>query len=75
MPLGAPSFREGLRWAAEIVPRAAARCSTSAASPPTVGDEGGFAPSCDSNEAAIELVLEAIERAGYRAGRADRASP
>jgi enolase len=67
MPVGASSFREALRWGAETYHNLKAvlkgkRYSTN------VGDEGGFAPSLGSNEEAIELILQAIEKAGYRAG-------
>jgi enolase len=66
-PLGAPSFREGLRWAAETF-HALGKLLHERGFVTTVGDEGGYAPSLDSNEAAIQLVLEAIERAGYEPG-------
>ena len=64
VPTGAPNFREGLRWCAEITHTLgqqlkARRLSTG------VGDEGGFAPDLESDEAAIEAVLEAVEKAGY----------
>lgn len=66
-PIGAPSFREAVRWGAEIFHTLkgilkAEKYSTS------VGDEGGFAPNLKSNEEALELILQAIERAGYRPG-------
>jgi enolase len=66
-PLGAPSFREGLRWAAETFHALGALLHERGFAT-TVGDEGGYAPSLDSNEAAIGLVLEAIERAGFAPG-------
>jgi enolase len=66
-PLGAPSFREGLRWAAETFHALGALLHERGFAT-TVGDEGGFAPSLESNEAAIALVLEAIQRAGFTAG-------
>jgi enolase len=66
-PLGAPSFREGLRWAAETFHALGALLHERGLST-TVGDEGGYAPSLESNEAAIALVLEAIERAGFAPG-------
>jgi enolase len=67
MPLGAPSFSEGLRWGAEIY--AALRKNLHAQGHATnVGDEGGFAPSLESNDAAIEAVLQAIQTAGYTPG-------
>ena len=68
VPVGAPSFREALRYGAEVFHTLkkllAARGLSTA-----VGDEGGFAPSLDSNEAALTLILEAIDKAGYKAGR------
>ncbi|HXF51001.1 MAG TPA: phosphopyruvate hydratase [Dehalococcoidia bacterium] len=67
MPVGAPTFREALRWAAETY-HALAAALKARGQPTNVGDEGGFAPSLSSNEAAVELLIEAIERAGYRPG-------
>ncbi len=68
MPVGAVSFREGLRAGAEIFH--ALRAVLMAAGYSTgVGDEGGFAPSLGSNEEALEVVAEAIRRAGYEPGR------
>jgi enolase len=66
-PLGAPSFREGLRWAAETFHALGALLHERGIAT-TVGDEGGYAPSLDSNEAAVAAVLEAIQRAGYAPG-------
>jgi enolase len=66
-PLGAPSFREALRWAAETFHALGALLHERGFAT-TVGDEGGYAPSLESNEAAISVVLEAIERAGYAPG-------
>jgi enolase len=66
-PLGAPSFREALRWAAETFHALGALLHERGFAT-TVGDEGGYAPSLESNEAAIALVLEAIERAGFAPG-------
>src|SRR5438552_17264755 len=66
-PLGAPSFKEALRWAAETFHALGALLHERGFAT-TVGDEGGYAPSLASNEAAIELVLEAITRAGYAPG-------
>jgi enolase len=67
MPLGAPSFREGLRWGTEIFhalkPVLAAEGYVT-----SVGDEGGYAPRLRSNDEALDLILAAIERAGYRPG-------
>ncbi len=67
-PVGAPSFREGLRWAAETYH--ALRGSLRSRGLSTgVGDEGGFAPSLRSNVEAVELILEAVARAGFSPGR------
>ena len=66
-PLGAPSFGEALRWASETF-HALGALLHERGMVTTVGDEGGYAPSLASNEAAIELVLEAIQRAGYALG-------
>ncbi len=67
MPVGVASFAEGLRAGSEIYQALKAVLHDRGLST-NIGDEGGFAPSLPSNEAAIEVVLEAIERAGYRAG-------
>ena len=67
MPLGASSFAEGLRWGVEVYHHLG-RLLHDEGQPTTVGDEGGFAPSLPTNDAAVELVLRAIERAGYRPG-------
>jgi enolase 1/2/3 len=66
-PLGAPSFREGLRWAAETF-HALGDLLREGGLATTVGDEGGYAPSLGNNEDAIAAVLSAIERAGYLPG-------
>ena len=66
-PLGAPTFAEALRWAAETF-HALGELLHERGFATTVGDEGGYAPSLETNEAAIGLVLEAIQRAGYRPG-------
>jgi enolase len=67
MPLGAPSFSEGLRWGTEIFH--ALRSILKAKGLSTgVGDEGGFAPSLASNQQAVDVVLEAIAKAGLKAG-------
>jgi enolase len=66
-PLGAPTFAEALRWAAETFHSLGALLHERGFAT-TVGDEGGYAPSLETNEAAIGLVLEAIQRAGYRPG-------
>jgi len=68
MPVGAPNFREAIRYGAEVFH--ALRSVLKAKGMSTgVGDEGGFAPNLPSNKAAIEVILEAIEKAGYKAGQ------
>jgi enolase len=67
VPIGAPSLREALRFGAEVFHALKALLDSRGWST-AVGDEGGFAPDLPSNEAAIEIILEAIDRAGYRAG-------
>lgn len=67
MPLGAESFAEGLRWGAEIY-HALKQVLKDKGYTVLVGDEGGYAPALQSNSEAIEVILEAIERAGYHAG-------
>src|SRR2546423_974291 len=67
VPVGAASFREALRCGAEIFHALKSLLESKRLST-TVGDEGGFAPNLPSNEAGLQLVLEAIERAGYHAG-------
>lgn len=64
VPTGAPTFREGLRWCAEITHTLGQQLKARGLST-GVGDEGGFAPDLESDEAAIEAVLEAVEKAGY----------
>ena len=66
-PIGAPSFREAVRWGAEVFHTLKGILKKEGLST-SVGDEGGFAPNLPSNEAAIELILEAIKQAGYDAG-------
>jgi enolase len=66
-PLGAPSFAEALRWGAEIF-HVLASVLREKGYATAVGDEGGFAPNLASNREAIELVLAAVEKAGYRPG-------
>jgi enolase len=66
-PLGAPTFAEALRWASETF-HALGKILHERGFATTVGDEGGYAPSLANNEAAIAVVLEAIEQAGYRPG-------
>ena len=67
LPVGAPSLREALRYGAEIFHSLKALLGASGAST-AVGDEGGFAPDLPSNEAALELISNAVEKAGYRLG-------
>ena len=67
MPVGASSFSEGLRWGVEIFHNLKAVLKSKGYST-NVGDEGGFAPDIQSNEEAIETVLKAIEKAGYKPG-------
>jgi enolase len=67
MPVGANTFSEGLRWGVEIFHSLKSVLKKKGYST-NVGDEGGFAPNIQSNEEAIETVLEAIEKAGYKAG-------
>ena len=68
LPVGAPSFAEALRCGAELF-HALKKVLHDRGLATAVGDEGGFAPDLPSNEAALETILEAIERAGYVAGR------
>ena len=65
MPVGAPTFAEALRWGSEVYHALKAVLKDQGKST-GVGDEGGFAPSLRANEEAIEVILEAIEKAGYR---------
>jgi enolase len=67
MPVGAESFREGLRWGAEIY-HTLKKVIHDRGFSTTVGDEGGFAPSLPTNDAPLQLIMEAIEKAGYRPG-------
>src|SRR6202045_263494 len=67
MPVGAPNFSEALRWGVEIFHALKAALKKHGYST-AVGDEGGFAPSCKSNEEAIQIVVEAISAAGYKPG-------
>jgi enolase len=66
-PIGAESFSEALRWGAEIYQALKAVLKTRGLAT-SIGDEGGFAPNLDSNRAALDLIVEAIEAAGYQAG-------
>ena len=68
LPVGAPSFREALRYGAEVF-HALRQLLAARGLSTAVGDEGGFAPSLESNEAALALILQAIERAGFRVGQ------
>ncbi len=68
VPVGATSFREALRWGAEIFHTLKKVLSTRGMNT-AVGDEGGFAPDLSSNEAAIETILEAVEKAGFSPGK------
>jgi enolase len=67
VPLGAPSFREALRWGAEVFHTLASVLKKRGLST-SVGDEGGFAPNLKSNEEALQVLVEAIEKAGYKPG-------
>jgi len=67
VPAGAPCFAEALRWGAEIY-HSLKKVLASRGYSTNVGDEGGFAPSLKANEEAVELVLEAIQKAGYKPG-------
>jgi enolase len=67
MPLGAPTFSEALRWGAEIY-HTLKKVLKEKGYATLVGDEGGYAPALKANEEAVEIILEAIEKAGYKAG-------
>jgi enolase len=67
VPVGAPSFREALRYGAEVF-HTLKKMLSERKLPTTVGDEGGFAPDLPSNEAALQLLVEAIDKAGYTPG-------
>ena len=67
VPLGAPTFREALRYGAEVF-HTLKKLIDARGMPTTVGDEGGFAPDLSSNEAALQLLVEAIDKAGYTPG-------
>jgi enolase len=67
MPTGAPNFREALRWGVEVY-QSLKKVLDDRGYSTGIGDEGGFAPSLKSNEEAIEVILAAIEKAGYRPG-------
>ena len=66
-PIGAPSFREALRWGAEVY-HSLKKVVKERGLSTGLGDEGGFAPNLDSNREALELIVEAIEKAGYKPG-------
>jgi enolase len=68
LPVGAPNFREALRYGAEIF-HALKKILADRGLSTTVGDEGGFAPNLGSNEEALEVILQAIDKAGYKAGK------
>ncbi len=68
IPVGAPSFREALRWGAEVF-HALKKIIHDKGMSVAVGDEGGFAPNVENHEAAIQLILQAIQDAGYTAGQ------
>jgi len=67
VPLGAPSFREALRWATEVFHTLAGVLKKRGLAT-GVGDEGGFAPNLENNEAPLKLLVEAIEAAGFKSG-------
>jgi enolase len=67
MPVGAPTFREGLRWCCEIY-QSLKNVLHDQGQGTNVGDEGGFAPSLKTNEAALQVIMQAIEKAGYKPG-------
>jgi len=67
IPVGAPTFREAVRYGAEVF-HALKKIIDAKGMPTSVGDEGGFAPNVASHEAAIQMILEAIDKAGYTAG-------
>ena len=68
MPVGAPSFKEALRWCAEVFHALAALLKSKGLAT-SVGDEGGFAPDLASDEEAIQYILDAVKNAGYEPGR------
>lgn len=71
MPFGAPTFSEGLRWGAEIY-HALKSVLKEKGYGTLVGDEGGYAPSLKANNEALELILAAVEKAGFKAGRGEQ---
>lgn len=68
MPFGAENFTEGVRWGAEIY-HALKSVLKAKGYPTLVGDEGGYAPALKTNQEALEVILDAIEKAGFHAGR------
>ena len=66
-PIGAPTFREGLRYGAEIYQSLKSVLKKRGLAT-SIGDEGGFAPNLESNRAALDLIIEAVEKAGYKIG-------
>ena len=68
MPVGAPTFKEALRMGAEVF-HALASILKARGLATSVGDEGGFAPNLGSNEEGFEVIIEAIEKAGYVPGK------
>jgi len=68
VPAGASSFSEALRWGAEVYQHLK-KVVSGKGFPSTVGDEGGFAPATGSNEGSLKLIMEAIEKAGYKPGQ------
>jgi enolase len=68
LPVGAPTFREGLRWGSEVY-QSLKKVLHDRKLSTNVGDEGGFAPSLSSNREALEVIVQAIEAAGYKPGR------
>jgi enolase len=68
MPVGAPSFKEALRWCAEVF-HALASILKAKGLATSVGDEGGFAPNLSSDDETIETILEAVKKAGYEPGK------
>jgi enolase len=71
MPFGAPSFTEGVRWGAEIY-HALKSVLKAKGYATLVGDEGGYAPALKANNEAVEVILEAISKAGFKAGRGEQ---
>ncbi|MFZ9043418.1 MAG: phosphopyruvate hydratase [Candidatus Nanopelagicaceae bacterium] len=66
-PIGAPTFKEGLRYGAEIYQSLKSVLKKRGLAT-SIGDEGGFAPNLESNRAALDLIIEAVEKAGYKMG-------